>query len=124
MSPGVVLNIRGDGFEAAALFENWKPEFGTIELGAYATSPRWLSRRVIHVLGHYAFNVVGVQAMIWRTSERNRRVLSIAERMGLSIVRIPRGRGRHEDEIACTLFDDVWRQRYEITEATGTARAA
>ena len=121
LTPSVVLNIECDDFRAAVLFENWKPEFGTIEMGAYATGPQWLSRRVIRVLGDYAFNTAGVQAVIWRTSEENRRAVSIAERMGLNIVEIPRGRGRHEAEIVCTLFDNVWRQRYENTASACAA---
>lgn len=110
--PCRVLHITGPRIEAAVSFYDWSPENATIEMGAYATGPGWVTRPVMRELGNYAFRRVGVQAVFWRTSERNKRVCSIAERMGLAITRLPRGRGRHEDEMICALYDDAWRQRY------------
>ena len=110
--PCKVLHIVGDGVEAAVTFSDWSPENGTIEMGAYATSPRWVTRRVMRVLSDYAFGQVGVQAVLWRTSEKNKRVLSIAEKMGSEITRLRRGRGRNEDEMICALYDDAWRLKY------------
>lgn len=102
--------MSGRFIAAGVVYHDWNPENGTICMSAYAASPRWLTRRVLWHLFEYPFDQVGCQMVILQVSERNKRMLSILERFGFSMTRIPRGRGRDEDEIICTLTDDAWRQ--------------
>ena len=105
----VGLGIFGDGWTAGVVYHDWNPEAGTICMSAFSESPKWLTREILWEVFDYPFQRAGCQMVIMQVSERNTRMLSILKRFGFDMVRIPRGRGRDEDEIICTLTDDQWR---------------
>lgn len=104
---GVIENERLIG---GTVFHNWNPEAGAIEMSSAGTSPRWLSRKMLKAIFGYVFDQIGCQIVVMRVSERNARMVDIAERFGFSGTLIPRLRGRDEAEWIFTLTDDQWRQ--------------
>lgn len=99
-----------DGGEivAALIFENFRPEDGTIEIGVASTSPRWLTRTVMQAMADFVFRQLGCQMAVFRTSEKNREACRLMERVGFELVKIPRLRGRNEAEHFYCLTDDAW----------------
>lgn len=106
--------LDGEALIGGVVFHNWAPESGVIEMSAFGSSPRWLSRDMIRTVFRYAFDANGCQLVVWRVGTDNRRTQRLAERLGFIGYPIPRLRGRDADEIIYTLTDDAWRaSRYE-----------
>lgn len=104
---GVVEDERLIG---GTVFHNYQPEAGVIEMSSAGTSPRWLSRTMLKAIFGYVFDQIGCQLVVMRVSERNGRMVKIAEKFGFDGHLIPRLRGRDEAEWIFTLTDDQWRQ--------------
>ncbi len=100
--------VDGNDLIAAVVYHNFSRHRGIIELSAAATSPRWLSRRVLEAMFGYPFRQLGCQLAVLRVSERNERMLRIALRFGFKGYLVPRLRGRDEGEVVLTLSDDDW----------------
>jgi hypothetical protein len=79
-------------------------------MSSAATTPRWLSRLVLHAIYAYPFEIVGCQMALMRVSARNTRLHRQFNSLGLRPHVIPRLYGRDEDGIIFTLTDDAWRQ--------------
>lgn len=103
---GVVL---GGDLIAVMVFHNWNPESGVIEISGAGTSKRWLTRTTLRRMFAYPFDDVGCQMVVMRVSERNEPLARMLKVYGFKSHRIPRLRGRSEDEIVFTLTDDDWR---------------
>jgi RimJ/RimL family protein N-acetyltransferase len=78
-------------------------------MSAASTTPRWLSRQVLYQMFAMPFLGLKCQAVVLRVSERNERMLKILRRFGFSEHRLPRLRGRDEDDILNILTDDAWK---------------
>lgn len=91
------------------VYTNWDPRAGVIELSTAATTPRWLSPRVLHAIFSYPFDEIGCQMVVLRVSERNTRMVKIAKRFGFEGYLIDRLRGRDEAEWVFTLTAEAWR---------------
>lgn len=104
---GVVENERLIG---GTVFHNWNPEAGVIEMSSAGTSPRWLCRKMIRAIFEYVFDQIECQLVVMRVSERNERMIGIANKFGFDGVLIPRLRGREEAEFIFTLTEEQWRQ--------------
>ena len=102
--------LEGERLIGGTVFHNWNPEAGVIEMSSAGTSPRWLSRKMLKAIFGYVFDQIGCQLVVMRVSERNIRMIDIAERFGFDGHLIPRLRGRDEAEWLFTLTDDRWRQ--------------
>jgi RimJ/RimL family protein N-acetyltransferase len=108
--PYRVMGVFDEELVGAVVFNNWQPEAGVIELHSAATTPRWLTRRVLWEMFNYVFNVAGCQMAVTRVSERNARLLRIFTAYGFEHVTIPRLRGREEAERIFWLTDDAWKR--------------
>lgn len=104
---GVIENGRLIG---GTVFHNWSPESGVVEMSSAATSPRWLCRPMLKAIFGYVFDQLGCQLVVMRVSERNTRMIRIAEKFGFTGYLIPRLRGRDEAEWVFTLTEEKWRQ--------------
>lgn len=93
---------------AGLLWHNWQPEAGVIELSAAAIDRRWLTRQALRTMFDVPFRGWGCQLAVLRVSPRNAWMLHIARRFGFKEYRVPRLRGRTEDEIIFTFTDDQW----------------
>lgn len=99
---------------AVILFNNYQPEEGVIEIHGAATDRRWLNRQTLRAMFAFPFERLGCQIVVMRVSERNgmwngRGIHRLLKSYGFKDHRIPRLRGRDEDEIIYTLTDDDWR---------------
>jgi len=93
----------------AAIYQNYDPEHGVIELSAAAASPRWLSRKVLREMFSYPFDQLGCQAVAMRCDTDNSRLARIFTAYGFKRYDIPRLRGRDKGEAIYVLADDDWR---------------
>lgn len=91
------------------VFHEWWPEHGTIEFSGAATTPRWLTRRILDELFGYAFDEVGAQLLITRNSARNHRLHRQLKAYGFDRIDIPRLFGRDEDGVVWTLTAEAYR---------------
>jgi RimJ/RimL family protein N-acetyltransferase len=107
VSIGVVEDERLIG---GTCFHNYNPEAGVIEMSSAGTSARWLSRPMLKAIFGYVFDQLGCQLVVMRVSERNSRMIKIAEKFGFSGHLIPRLRGRDEAEWIYCLTVEQWRQ--------------
>lgn len=102
-----VLN-RNREIVAGAVFHNWHPETGVIEMSVVIKDPRAWCRTVMQKAFGYAFKELGCQLVVARTDPENRRALRCWRALGAQEYEIPRLRGRDKSEIISTLTDDAW----------------
>lgn len=103
-----IANVQGSFILGATVMHNWYPETGVIEMTSVSDSPRWLDRKMINAVFHYAFDVLCCQMVVLRVSEINSVMVDIANRLGFVGYLIPRLRGRNEAEWVFCLTDDKW----------------
>lgn len=107
-----VLDAKGR-LVGGMVYHNWHPEAQVIEMSGASTTPKWLTRAVLHEIFAYPFERLGCQLAVMRVSERDTRLHRTLTRLGFDAHPIPRLRGRDEGEIVFTLTDDEWRRRQE-----------
>ena len=90
------------------VYHNWSPEAGVIEMSIASTTRRWLTRRVMRAAFAYPFEI-DCQMVVMRLSARDKRLHHQLKSCGFKPYKIPRLRGREEDEIIFTLTDDDWK---------------
>lgn len=108
----VAMGVVQDGaLIGAAIFHDWEPSAGLIEITAAAQSRLWLTRPVLKEMFTYIFDVCGCQMAVMRTSahERAKHMHRIFTAYGFERVLIKRMYGRNEDGYVWTLTDDAWR---------------
>lgn len=98
-----------DGLIGAVVYYDWDQDAGVLQISAFSTSPRWMTRPVLLEMFSIPFVSHGCQMVVLRVSENNLRMQKILRRYGFAEYRIPRLAGRHEDQILFTLTDDRWR---------------
>jgi RimJ/RimL family protein N-acetyltransferase len=98
-----------DDLIAVVAYHDYSRRCGVIQMSAASTTARWLTRPVLYHMFAMPFLGLGCQAVVLRVSERNERMLKILRRFGFKAFRLPRLRGRHEDEILHILTDDAWK---------------
>lgn len=108
LAPGTIMAVMDGGFRGAALFNNYHPSEGVIELHAASRSPRWLSRRILREMFAFPFEQLGCQAVVMRAAKDNDAVRRVAEPYGFRGYEVPRLRGRDKSEIIYVLGDDEW----------------
>ena len=104
----VSLDRAGEAL-GAAIFQNYNPDHGTIEISAAAVSPKWLSRSVLREMFEYPFGQLACQAVVLRCDPGDNRLGRIFTAYGFERYDIPRLRGRDRAEAVYILADDVWR---------------
>lgn len=95
---------------AVVLFQNYYPEFGTMEISAASDDSRWLRRSVVREIFGYVFDQCGCQAAILRCDPNDERMNKLAQGLGFKRYDIPRLRGRGKAEAIFVLGDDEYRQ--------------
>ena len=93
----------------AVVFHDWQPTRGTMELTAFAETPRALGRKALKEIFAYPFDRAGCQMVKLSVDPGNETMRDIASRIGFTEHRIPRGRGAETDDILCTLTAEDWR---------------
>lgn len=101
--------IQGDQLIGGAIWHNFEPETGVVEISAASVSKRWLTKQTLRVLFSVPFKEWGCQAVVLRVSDHDEALHSILFRYGFERFRIPRLRGRNEAENVFVLTDENWR---------------
>ena len=108
-SRGTALAVAdGKTIKAVALFHNWQPQAGVVEISAASDCKRWLSRRVLWAMFDYAFNTLGAQVVVARIDPTRDELSRIFTAYGFKRYDIPRLRGRDKGEAILVLADDDW----------------
>jgi len=102
--------FSGPDLIAVLIFENYRKDDGTIEIGMASTSRRWLTRTVMQAMAEFVFGDLGCQMAVFRTSERNNDANRLMTGVGFERIVLPRMRGRNEAEHLFYLTDDGWNQ--------------
>ncbi len=106
---------------AGAVYHNWEPKAGVIEMSSAAITKRWMTRPVLRAIFGYPFDQLGCQLIVFRVAPTDRPLRRIFRALGCNEYVIPRLRGRDKATVLFTLADDVWksgkfmRQRNEQT---------
>lgn len=101
--------LEDDALIAGAIWHNWEPDAGVIEISAASTSKRWLTKETLGVLFGVPFNEWGCQVVVLRVSDHDRPLHRMLRAYGFVQYRLPRLRGRNEAENVFILTDDAWR---------------
>ena len=94
---------------AAALFCNYDPYAGTIEIVAASDDPFWMSRSALWDMFDYCYHQCECQAVVMRASVENVRLQRICRAYGFAEYVLPNLRGRGISEVIYILTDDAWR---------------
>lgn len=112
--------INKDGLLVAGwAWHGWNPYAGTIEFSGASTTPKWMTRAILHELFAYAFNVIDCQMIMTRNSVSNVRLHKQLSKYGFTRFDVPRLFGRNEDGVFWTLTDTDWKQSRYYVEAQG-----
>jgi hypothetical protein len=93
---------------AGLVYNNWNPDFGTIELTGASVCRRWMTRDVLQFMYDYPFLVCKCQMLLQYNSVRNKHLNEQLRRAGFNEYPVRRLRGRDEDGILFTLTDEQW----------------
>lgn len=99
--------LCGSQIVGGVIYHGWNPEAGTMEMSAAGRD--WLSRRVLHAMHAYPFDVAGCQMVALQTNENNAVMRRIAKAYGYTEIIIPRLMGRDQNAAILTLTDDAWK---------------
>lgn len=108
---GTLGVLKGSELIAGVVYYDWDQDAGVIQISAYATDERWMTRPVLTELFAIAFDQLRCQLVVIRVSENNQRMISIARRLGFDEYLIPRLGGRHESQYIFTLTDEAFASR-------------
>ena len=89
-------------------FHHWWPEAGTIEFSGAATTPKWLTRKILDRMFGYAFSIPGIQMLVTRNSASNTRLHRQLNAYGFDRFDIPRLFGRDDDGVIWTLTKEAF----------------
>ncbi len=104
-----VVDDEDDKLIAGAIWHNYEPEAGVIEISAAATSKRWLTRQTLDMMFGVPFREWNCQAVVLRVPDSDKPMHRMLKAYGFEVYRIPRLRGRDEAENVFVLTDDAWR---------------
>jgi len=102
--------LDGDGrIVAGAVYHNWEPEFGLIEMSVAALpGSGWYTRETMARMYQYPFLDIGCQMIVLRLKASDiglQRMLAVT---GYTLTRIARFFGRGEDGVIATLTYEDW----------------
>lgn len=96
---------------ACMIYHNYDRKAGVVEISGAASDRRWLRKYVLHEMFSAPFTDMGCQCVVMRVSPKpeQRHIRRMLTSYGFTEHRIPRLRGRDEDECVFVLTDDAWR---------------
>jgi RimJ/RimL family protein N-acetyltransferase len=100
--------VDGDKLVAGVVFHNYEPWSGVIELSAYSTKRKWLTKERLKAIFGYPFDQLNLRACVARISENNTRTLRIWRAFGAVLTPIPDLRANGEAEVVALLKRDTW----------------
>lgn len=110
--------IDNDGLLVAGwAWHGWDPRAATIEFSGAATTPRWMTRKILNELFGYAFDGIKCQMIMTRNSATNTRLHRQLDDFGFTRFDVPRLFGRDDDGVFWTLTDTDWKKSRYYVEA-------
>jgi len=100
--------IEDEKVIGGAIWHNYEPDAGIIEISAAATSRRWLTRQTLDVMFGVPFREWKCQAVVFRVSPEDKPMHRMLKAYGGELFVLPRLRGRHLDEHVFIVTDDAW----------------
>lgn len=101
--------VEGDTLIGAAIWHNFEPDSGVVEISAASTTKRWLNRQTLGVMFGVPFKEWDCQAVVLRVSDSDTPMHRMLNAYGFEHYRIPRLRGRNEAENVFVLTVEAWR---------------
>ena len=98
-----------DRLVAVAVYHNYDPDCGVVEISSASISKLWLTRPILKTMFETAYIGLGCQTVVIRVSPSDKPMQRMLKSYGFTCTIIPRLRGRHEDDMIFTLTDDAWR---------------
>jgi|TARA_R100001086_G_scaffold225289_2_gene143552 RimJ/RimL family protein N-acetyltransferase len=108
---------KGGKLVAGWVWHDWNPSAEIMEFSGASITPRWMTRKILHQLFAYAFELVGCQMIVTRNSETNTRLHRQLTRFGFDRINIPRLFGRSENGVVWTLTEEQWKAGEFYVEA-------
>lgn len=94
----------------AAVYHNWMPDEGVVEVSSFSTHRNWMSKAIIRAAFSMPFDTLACQAVVARYSSEAGHVRKFWRALGSDEFVLPRLRGKHEPpEVVAILSDDAWR---------------
>lgn len=127
--PCCTMGVMDDDLHAVAVYHNYDAEAGVVEISSAAKSPRWLTRKVLGEMFSRAFKEMACQTVVIRVSaEREKQERGLPRMLaayGFQRYKLPRLRGREEDELVFLLTDDAWRtNKFNKVSSNGKAKSS
>ncbi|MBM3346848.1 MAG: hypothetical protein FJY55_10190 [Betaproteobacteria bacterium] len=123
---GVAVVAEGDrSILAGAVYHDYYPDYGTIQISLAAATPRWASRRIIGQILSIAFERYGCHKIWASTLHSNSHALRFILGVGFekeALLTDFFGPGRHS--IATSMTRDQWAERYTHGQKVSIASAA
>lgn len=97
---------------AVMVYHNFDRKAGVVEISGAASDRRWLRKYVLKEMFAAPFTDMGCQSVVMRVSPKpeSRHTRRMLTAYGFTEHRLPRLRGRDEDECVFVLTDDAWRE--------------
>lgn len=93
---------------AGMVYHNYDSDAGVIEISGAGTSKRWLTRETLRKMFQYPFDECGCQAVVMRVASHDAALHRMLKAYGFECYKIPRLRGRNEDENVFVLTEENW----------------
>lgn len=109
--PNTAIGVLDDenNLIAGAVFHNWEPESGVIEISGASITKRWLTRDVLRAVFSYTFDQLECQMVVARHPVSSESIRRQWKMLGASEYIIPRLGGRDRDIAIATLTEETWR---------------
>lgn len=110
--PSTSIGVINDDADlvGAVVFHNYRPDCRSIEITSASTTPRWLTRRILHVIFGYPFDQLKVGRITASTPKRAASARQFLESFGFRLEGdLRRGFGT-DDALVYGLLDDEWRR--------------
>ena len=98
------------GLVAGVVYHNYEPESKIIEISAYSSQRKWLTKKHLSTIFEYPFGQLRLRLVIARCNQNNQRVRRIWKNLGANEVILPELRAENEDEIVLMLKNNQWRK--------------
>lgn len=99
---------QGTELAAGLVYHNYDPDAGVIEISGASWIKGWLTRSVLKVMYGYPFKDCGVQAVVQRVPDDDKRQHRMLKAFGAERYRIPRLRGIDQAENIYITTREVW----------------
>ena len=96
------------GLIAGIVYHNYQPQNQVIEISAYSSQRKWLTKKYLQTIFGYPFTQLNIRLIVARCDQNNQRVRKIWKTFGAKEAILPEMRGKNIDEIVLLLKKNQW----------------